>query len=136
MSLRNTVVCLTALVVLALATEQAMAQREIHHIPPFIDTDGRNPDLLLPFVDGAFVQDYQFFAPPEFGEFGTGPAPPIGWFATADRIHIRMSRPRQELTSSEGDWTWGNRFAVGYMSGGGCRGSFFVCRCCWWRLGR
>jgi hypothetical protein len=101
---------------LTLAADQALAQRQIHHTPPWIDGDGADPDYFQPFIDGAFEHDFQFFAPPEFGEFGDGPDLNTGWFATADRLYVRMSRPAQEVTSTEGDWTWGNRFTVGYMT--------------------
>ncbi|MBP87078.1 MAG: hypothetical protein CMJ64_10240 [Planctomycetaceae bacterium] len=116
MSLHKITACLAALVLLAFVTDQAMAQRQIHHTPPWIDGDGADPDYFQPFVDGAFEHDFQFFAQPEFGEFGDGPDLNTGWFATADRVYISMNRPVQESTNTEGDFTWGNRFTVGYMT--------------------
>ena len=129
MSLRKITAFLATLVLLTVVADQVMAQRQIHHIPPFIDGDGADPDYFQPFIDGAFERDYQFFAPPEFGEFGDGPDLNTGWFATADRVYIYMNRPAEGLNTppptgtrqiaaspTEGDWTWGNRFAVGYMT--------------------
>ena len=142
MSLRNTTAWLAVLVLFMMAADKAAAQRQIHHIPPFIDGDGADPDYFQPFIDGAFEHDFQFFAPPEFGEFGDGLDLNTGWFATADRVYIYLNRPAADpnaappgvvvgglgppnpppgtrqiaATPTEGDWTWGNRFAIGYMT--------------------
>jgi hypothetical protein len=127
MSLSKIIGSLATIAALATLVPQATAQHEIHRGLPVIDGDGNNPDLWHPFVDAtAFPHDYQFFAPAEFGEFGDGPQPTTGWFGTADRVYIYMSRPADPLsqpnghrivgTPTEGDFTWGNRFTVGYMS--------------------
>lgn len=117
MSLPKTSACLAALVAVAMLASQATAQHEIHHVPPVIDGDGNNPDFLHPFVDvTAFPHDFQFFAPPEFGEFGDGPELNWGWFAAANRLYWYQSRPEEEQSFAEGDFGWGNRFTVGYMS--------------------
>ncbi|HRX78688.1 MAG: BBP7 family outer membrane beta-barrel protein [Planctomycetaceae bacterium] len=117
MSIRKLFGSFATIAALALLTPQIHAQHEIHRGMPLIDPDGDNPDLWQPFVDTtAFPHDFQFFAPAEFGEFGNGPEAPTGWFATADRVHIYVSRPRDEVTHTEGDFTWGNRFTLGYMS--------------------
>lgn len=117
MSLRKIFGSLATLAALALLAPQVNAQHEIHRGLPFIDPDGNDPDLWQPFVDTtAFPHDFQFFAPAEFGEFGNGPEAPTGWFATADRVHIYVSRPEDEPSHTEGDFTWGNRFSFGYMS--------------------
>ncbi|MEX0818304.1 MAG: BBP7 family outer membrane beta-barrel protein [Pirellulaceae bacterium] len=117
MSLRKITASLATIAVLFLLLPQVNAQHEIHRGRPYVDPDGNDPDLWQPFVDTtAFPHDFQFFAPAEFGEFGDGPKPTTGWFGTADRVYIYMSRPEAEPSSSEGDFTWGNRFTVGYMS--------------------
>ncbi|HUG68184.1 MAG TPA: BBP7 family outer membrane beta-barrel protein [Pirellulaceae bacterium] len=117
MSLRKITASLATIAALTLLMPQVHAQHEIHKGRPWVDPDGNNPDLWQPFVDTtAFPHDFQFFAPAEFGEFGGGPEPTTGWFGTADRMHIYMSRPEAEPSHTEGDFTWGNRFTVGYMS--------------------
>jgi len=63
-----------------------------------------------------FQPDFQFFAPAEFNEYGGEPQPNTGWFLTYDRMYLYMSRPKQEQSYTEGDFTWGNRFDVGYMT--------------------
>ena len=117
MSLRINSTCLAALLAMAFMTPLAQAQREIHHVPPVVDPDGYNVDLLHPFADlDTFQSDYQWFAPAEFGEFGGGDPPSTGWFATYDRVYLYMSRPDYDILPQTGDWTWGNRFSLGYMS--------------------
>ena len=117
MSLRKITASLAMIAALTVLVPQVHAQHDIHRGLPVIDPDGNNPDLWQPFVDTtAFPHDFQFFAPAEFGEFGGGPDPNTGWFGTADRMYIYMTRPEDESTHTEGDFTWGNRFAVGYMS--------------------
>ncbi|MBI2480221.1 MAG: BBP7 family outer membrane beta-barrel protein [Planctomycetia bacterium] len=117
MSLRKITASLATIAALTLLVPQVNAQHDIHRGLPVIDPDGNNPDLWQPFVDTtAFPSDFQFFAPAEFGEFGNGSEPHTGWFGTADRVYIYMTRPDDEPTHTEGDFTWGNRFTVGYMS--------------------
>jgi len=117
MSLRQIAARLATLVALAQLAPLAFAQQEIHHIPPWINPNGDNPDLLQPFVDpGAFPWDWQFFAPAEFGDFGNGQDLNTGYFATWDRIYIYVSRPEYDANPTQGDFTWGNRFELGYMS--------------------
>lgn len=117
MSLSKIIGSLATIAALALLVPQATAQNERHRGMPIIDPDGNNPDLWQPFVDTtAFPHDFQFFAPAEFGEFGSGHEPFTGWFAAADRVHIYMTRPDGEPTHTEGDFTWGNRFTFGHMS--------------------
>jgi len=117
MSLNKIIGSLATIAALALLIPRVNAQHEIHRGLPLVDPDGNNPDLWQPFVDTtAFPHDFQFFATAEFGEFGGGDEPSTGWFGTADRLYIYMSRPEAEPTHTEGDFTWGNRFTVGYMS--------------------
>ncbi|MBC8351410.1 MAG: hypothetical protein H8E66_05455, partial [Planctomycetes bacterium] len=117
MLLRKITACFATIAALTLLVPPASGQNEIHRGRPYVDGDGNNPDLWQPFVDTtAFPHDMQFFAPAEFGEFGDGPQPSTGWFGAAERMNIRMSRPDAEPASTEGDWTWGNRFTLGYMS--------------------
>lgn len=98
-------------------TIPAAAQHELHNVPPVISPQGNNPDFLQPFIDPlAFDPDLQFFAPADIDAYGDGPEPNIGWFATYDRVRIWMTRPDHVPSYTEGDFAWGNRFDLGYMS--------------------
>jgi hypothetical protein len=91
--------CLTAMVVVATLTTPTFAQR----FQPFIDPDYFEPDL-------------QFFAPAEAEEYGGEPQMRVGWYGGYDRMFIYVSRPRGEQSYTEGDFTWGNRYDIGYMT--------------------
>lgn len=84
-----------------------------------------------PFIDPlAFESDEQYFAPADFGEFGNGPPPKTGWFGDYSRMYIWITRPENVLPPpqvggftqpmqfdpTDGDYTWGNRYDVGYMT--------------------
>lgn len=70
-----------------------------------------------PLIEPDYFQpDFQFFAPAEYNEYGGEPQPNTGWFFAYDRMYIYMTRPQQEQSYTEGDFTWGNRFDVGYMT--------------------
>ncbi len=92
--------CLSALVLLAVLTAGAHAQQ----FQPFIDPNYFHPDL-------------QFFAPAEAGEeYGGEPRLRTGWYGGYDRLYIYVSRPKGEQSNTEGDFTWGNRYDIGYMT--------------------
>ena len=98
-------------------TIPAAAQHELHNVPPVISPQGDNADYFQPFIDpNAFDPDFQFFAPADIDTYGDGPEPNIGWFATYDRVRIWVTRPDYVPSYTEGDFTWGNRFDLGYMS--------------------
>ncbi len=130
MSISKFTMCFSALAVLV-AAMPASAQREIKHVPPLIDPDGYNPDVYQPFLEpDIFNPDYQFFAPAEFSEFGRGEPPNRGWFATYDRLYLWVTRPDDQNAGGVypgsqpsvlgddkgGDFGWGNRFDIGYMT--------------------
>jgi hypothetical protein len=130
MSISKFTIYFSAMAVL-LAAIPALAQREIHHVPPFVDADGYNPDVYHPFIaPDLFDPDYQFFAPAEFSEFGRGDAAPRGWFGSYDRLYLWVTRPNNQNSggvfpgsqqsilgdNKAGDFGWGNRFDVGYMT--------------------
>ena len=132
MSLTRSISCLAA-ALLAVVWLTTAARAEHPEFQPFIGPDYFNPDL-------------QFFAPAEVSEFGGGEPPNIGFYATYDRLHINISRPegnnfpnlplndvepplppdpvipgQQDTLGSlwspwEGDFTWGNRLDLGYMT--------------------
>lgn len=78
---------------------------------------GQRPHEWTPFIDPLqFDPDFQFFAPADLGDFGHPDHPQIGWFAQYNRMYIYVTRPENELSRTDGDFTWGNRFDVGYMT--------------------
>lgn len=114
-----------------LLVSPSVAQREIHHVPPLINPDGNNPDLAQPFIEPfTFGSDFQFFALADYGDFGNGPDANTGFFATFDRLYIWVTRPDDQVAprpwigsggqtladQANGDFGWGNRFDLGYMS--------------------
>jgi hypothetical protein len=73
-----------------------------------------------PFIDaGYFEPDFQFFAPAEVDDFG-GPEPPnVGVYFDYDRLYVNVNRPNGEaslFSPTAGDFTWGNRYEIGYMT--------------------
>ncbi len=73
-----------------------------------------------PFIDpGYFETDFQFFAPAEVGDFGDGEPPNVGVYLDYDRTYVNVTRPDGEsslFSEFEGDFTWGNRWEIGYMT--------------------
>jgi hypothetical protein len=73
-----------------------------------------------PFIDpGYFPSDFQFFAPAEVGDFGDGEPPNTGVYLDYDRTYVNVSRPDGQtslFSEFEGDFTWGNRWEIGYMT--------------------
>jgi hypothetical protein len=117
MSMSRITVILAALSSYSLLAPGLYAQHELRHVPPVINPDGYNPDYLHPFVEPlAFDPDYQYFAPAEFDTYGGYSKGNTGWFATYDRVRIWVTRPDHEMSHTDGDFTWGNRFDVGYMT--------------------
>lgn len=74
-------------------------------------------ELFKPFAFPPVESDFQFFAPADVDTYGGGPAPKTGWFADYDRVYINVQRPEDAYTHSDkmGDFTWGNRFEIGYV---------------------
>jgi hypothetical protein len=74
-----------------------------------------------PFIDaGYFEPDMQFFAPAEVGDFSGPEKPNYGFYATYDKPYLNVSRPDGVLSlfsETAGDFTWGNRYELGYMTG-------------------
>jgi len=74
-----------------------------------------------PFVDpGYFGQpDFQFFAPAEVGDFGGEEPPNTGVYFDYDRSYVNVTRPdglASRNSEFDGDFTWGNRWEIGYMT--------------------
>lgn len=73
--------------------------------------------LFKPFAFPQPESDFQFFAPADVDTYGGGPAQKTGWFATYDRVYMNVSRPEDayDLSNKMGDFTWGNRFDIGFV---------------------
>ena len=74
-----------------------------------------------PFIDpGYFQPDFQWFAPAEVSDYGGGEPPNHGIYVTFDRTYVNVTRPIDRFSmgsQNQGDFTWGNRMEVGYMTG-------------------
>ncbi len=99
MSIKRILFCILAVGAVLGSIESAHAQK----FQPLINHD-------------YFGHDMQFFAPAELGTFGGAPHPRIGWYGSLDRMYLWTSRAAQEVTFNQGDFTWGNRFDIGYMT--------------------
>ena len=73
--------------------------------------------LFKPFEFPQPESDFQFFAPADVDTYGGGPTQKTGWFATYDRVYINVQRPNDayDYSNKMGDFTWGNRFDIGYV---------------------
>jgi Putative beta barrel porin-7 (BBP7) len=74
-----------------------------------------------PFIDPGYFgnPDFQLFAPPEVSDFSGGEPPNTGIYATYDRTYVNVSRPSDATSfnsEGQGDFTWGNRWELGYMT--------------------
>jgi len=74
-----------------------------------------------PFIDpGYFGQpDFQYFAPAEVGDFGGEEPPNTGIYFDYDRTYVNVGRPdglKSFGSGFDGDFTWGNRWEIGYMT--------------------
>src|SRR5688572_7199506 len=73
-----------------------------------------------PFIDpGYFNPDFQFFAPAEVSAYSGGEPPNTGFYCDYDRVYINITRPDNEpslFSQHQGDFTWGNRWELGYMT--------------------
>ncbi len=91
---------------------------------PSLMAQGRNlPNgpAYHPFAEPLeFDPDWQFFAPVDVDsmlEKSPRKRAHTGWFATYDRTNMWVSRPETEASRNTGDFGWGNRFDVGFMTG-------------------
>jgi hypothetical protein len=81
-------------------------------------TSNVHAQLFKPFAFPKYESDFQFFAPGHIDTYGGGPKHKTGWFATYDRVYMNVQRPETTLpgyTPKFGDFTWGNRFDLGFI---------------------
>ncbi len=69
-----------------------------------------------PLLGEEFDHDFQIFAPAEVSSFGGGPEPNYGLFLGYDRIHFNVARSNEIPGRYDGDWGYGNRVDLGYMT--------------------
>lgn len=66
-----------------------------------------------------FNPDWQFFAPVDVDslmELPNRKRANTGWFGTYDRTYLWMSRPNVSQSEANGDFGWGNRYDLGFMT--------------------
>lgn len=110
MSLLNLALRVIAAVTVMVASPSLMAQGK--NLP--------NGPAYHPFAEPLeFDPDWQFFAPVDVDamlEQSPRKRAHTGWFATYDRTFLWVSRPETEASKNTGDFGWGNRFDVGFMT--------------------
>jgi hypothetical protein len=102
MSVLNLIKRLVAIVALVAISPTVMGQ--VYH--PFAEPLEFNPD-------------WQFFAPVDIDSLMELPSRKranTGWFATYDRTYQWVSRPNVEQSRADGDFAWGNRYDLGFMT--------------------
>lgn len=67
-------------------------------------------------IDWEYYHDFQPFAPPDISTFDDGPGANEGFFFKYQRLNLNIDRPDGAQFDWEGDWGWGNRYEVGYMT--------------------
>ena len=66
-----------------------------------------------------FNPDWQFFAPVDadaLAELPNRKRANTGWFGTYDREYMWISRPNVSQSEANGDFGWGNRYDLGFMT--------------------
>jgi hypothetical protein len=73
-----------------------------------------------PFIEpDRFDPDYQFFAPSQVDPYSGGEEPNVGFYGSYSRMYLNVSRPEGSdslFSGFDGDFTWGNRLDIGYMT--------------------
>jgi hypothetical protein len=81
---------------------------------------GAQAQRLQPFIGPTYFNpDFQFFAPAEVSAYSGGEPPNIGFYLDYDRTYINVTRPDGEaslFSEWQGDFTWGDRWELGYMT--------------------
>lgn len=112
MSLKNPFAWIAALMVgfsvASVAHGQTLPVSHASHVGvnPFIEPDRFDPD-------------YQFFAPADVDPYSGGQEPNVGFYGSYSRMYINVSRPEGSdslFSGFDGDFTWGNRLDIGYMT--------------------
>lgn len=79
-----------------------------------------NGPAYHPFAESLeFDPDWQYFAPVDVDallEQSPRKRAHTGWFASADRTFLWTSRAETEASKANGDFGWGNRFDIGFMT--------------------
>ena len=98
MAIRRTTSWLTLLALILAGSATAQAQQ------------------FQPFGPAGEEAEFEWFAPPEQGNFGEpAPDPNYGFFFKYERLYWNMTGPVGSDHPFDGWWGWGNRFDFGYM---------------------
>jgi len=70
-----------------------------------------------PFGDYEFDYDFQWWRFAKLDEYGGEPLDaPVGWYGTYSRVAMNVARGRTANNYYEGDFAYGNRYEIGYMT--------------------
>ncbi|RMF41268.1 MAG: hypothetical protein D6753_09920, partial [Planctomycetota bacterium] len=76
--------------------------------------------VFHPFAEPIHMDtDWQFFAPLDVNtltEVSPRKRANTGWFGAYDRTYLWVSRPQTEQSADTGDFGWGNRYDLGFMT--------------------
>ena len=97
-----------------------IAWRVVAAVTVMVATPTAMGQVFHPFAESLEMDpDWQWFAPldvEELAELNPRNRPNTGWFAAWDRTNLWVSRPQTEVANGIGDFGWGNRYDVGFMS--------------------
>jgi hypothetical protein len=96
-----------------IATIAVASSVQAQRIERFSDHDV----IAQPFGDWTFDYDWQPFSPVIDYEYGNEPLEgKYGWFFTYDRLYWNVTRSENAPAEFDGDFSWGNKFDLGYMT--------------------
>lgn len=97
-----------------------LAWRVVAAVTFMVTTPMAMGQVYHPFAEPLDIDpDWQFFAPVDVDamtELSPRKRANRGWYATYDRTNLWVSRPNVESSANTGDFGWGNRYDVGFMS--------------------
>lgn len=67
-------------------------------------------------IEWEYYHDLAPFAPADISMFDDGPGANEGFFFKYQRLNLSIDRPDGAYAPWEGDWGWGNRYEIGYMT--------------------
>lgn len=82
---------------------------------PFLEQGEYSPAGTTSAYTMPFDYDLQAFSPFEVDDFGTVAPRRTGWFFTYNRLYWNVTPP-EASQKADGDFGWGNRLDIGYMT--------------------
>ncbi|MEQ8791618.1 MAG: hypothetical protein RIC55_35475 [Pirellulaceae bacterium] len=113
MSSKRNWIWLSAIIACASIAPGATAQ----DFTPFLAQGEFSPSGSTAPYTSPYDGDWQFFTPFEESDFGFNQGNRDGFFFNYDRCYWNVSAPAVTM-KADGDFGWGNRFDVGYMTPG------------------